>query len=525
MNARAESNILLTKILATLGPASEDAATIGRLIEAGVRAFRINFSHGGFEDYDRMLEGVRAESERLRIPVAVIGDLSGPKIRVGEVIDGGLELLDGERIAFQRQPIIAGESGATGEDAVVLSTTYAGFVDEVQPGESVLLDDGSIRLVCREKMGRGESVRLICEVLEGGVVTTHKGVNLPQTDLSLPALTEKDLACLEFAVERSFNYLALSFVRCADDVRELKHRLRELGCSMPEDIEDGAEAIRDLRRRAPAGFDSRGRRVLPVISKIEKPQALSDIEAIVGESHGVMVARGDLGVEMDLAEVPVAQRRIIELCHQCGRPVIVATQMLQSMIETPSPTRAEVSDVANAIFDGVDVVMLSGETAVGRWPVRSAEMMSRIAERSNAYLQTQPLAISHPLRLRQVGYLTEALAHGVATIVDDLDAKLVVMWARADGSARFLSQNHLTRPVIVFSDNPQALQALSIYYGLTPTQMAAPEGTADFIKAVDSVLRQTGWASAGDTVVVVIGEPIGQADYTNSIRIHTVRDA
>ncbi len=525
MRKPSDSVVLLTKILATLGPASEDEATIERLIEAGVRAFRINFSHGGFEDYERMLEGVRAASERLQIPVAIIGDLSGPKIRVGDVIEGGVELLEGVRVTFQREPIVAGSSGNPALDGLVFSTTYSGFVDEVQPGESVLLDDGGIRLVCREKIGQGESLRLICEVLDGGVVTTHKGVNLPETDLTLPALTDRDLECIEFAAERSFDYLALSFVRCADDVRELKRRLRDLGCSMPEDIEGRPIASHGVRTRAPAGFDSRGRRVMPVISKIEKPQALADIEAIVEESHGVMVARGDLGVEMDLAEVPVAQRRIIQLCHECGRPVIVATQMLQSMIESPSPTRAEVSDVANAIFDGADVVMLSGETAVGRWPVRSASMMSRIAERSNAYLQTQPLSISHPMRLRQVSYQTEALAHGVATIVSDLDAKLVVMWARADGSARFMSQNHLTRPVIVFSDNTQALRALSLYYGLIPTYMAEPEGTSDFIEAVDGALRETGWAEAGDPIVVVVGEPIGQADSTNSIRIHTVRDS
>jgi len=525
MPAPSQSLVLLTKILATLGPASEDEATIERLIDAGVRAFRLNFSHGDFEDYDRMLKGVRAASEKLAIPVAVIGDLSGPKIRVGEVIAGGVELLEGERVVFQKSPIVAGAPTDATAGEVVLSSTYPSFIDEVEPGEVLLLDDGSVRLVCREKTGSGSSRRLICDILEGGLVTSHKGVNLPGTHLTLPALTDRDLACMEFAVERSFDYLALSFVRCADDVRELKRRLRELGCSMPEDAAGAADVGDGLRRQAPAGFDESARRSMPVISKIEKPQALADIEAIVEESHGVMVARGDLGVEMDLAEVPVVQRQIIQLCHERGRPVIVATQMLQSMIESPSPTRAEVSDVANAIFDGADVVMLSGETAVGRWPVRSARMMRRIADRSNAYLQTQPVTISHPMRLREASYQPEALAHGVATIVGDLDAKLVVMWARADGSARFMSQNHLTQPVIVFSDNRQALQALSLYYGLTPTYMDEPEGTAEFIRAVDGSLREAGWAEVGDPIVVMVGEPIGQADYTNSIRIHTVRDS
>jgi pyruvate kinase len=523
MAASAESNLLLTKILVTLGPASADPTTIGRLIEAGARAFRINFSHGDFADYERMLEGVRAESNRLGVPVAIIGDLSGPKIRVGEVVEGGVEIVAGERVAFQREPLVAGGPGSSEADEVVLSSTYARLVEEVQPGESVLLDDGSIRMVCREKDGRGDNLRLICEVLNGGVITTHKGVNLPETDLTLPALTDKDDTCIQFAIERSFDYLAQSFVRSPDDVRELKDRLRELGCVMPEDVMDGASLSLADDRPVGSGSATAKRRIMPVISKIEKPQAVAEIEAIVDESAGVMVARGDLGVEMDLAEVPIAQRRIIQLCHERGRPVIVATQMLQSMIEAPSPTRAEVSDVANAILEGTDVVMLSGETAVGRWPVQAARMMSRIADRTNAYLQTQPVDVSHPLRLRGASDQTEALAHGVATIVGDLDAKLVVMWARADGSARFMSQNHLTRPVIVFSDNRQALQALSLFYGLTPTYMDKPANTAAFIKAADARLRASGWANPGDPVVVVVGEPIGEADYTNSIRIHTVR--
>ena len=522
MPEASDVTVLLTKILATLGPASEDEATIKRLIEAGVRAFRINFSHGDFEDYERLLEGVRSASDKLAIPVAVIGDLSGPKIRVGEVIAGGIELAEGGRVIFQKAPIMAPGSADASAGEVVFSSTLPSFVDEVQPGEAVLLDDGSVRLVCREKTGSGDDMRLICDILEGGLVTSHKGVNLPDTDLPVPALTDRDLTCLEFAVERSFDYLALSFVRCADDVRELKRRLRELGCCMPEDVVERFDTGEGSRRQALVGFDRGGRRFMPVISKIEKPQALADIEAIVEESHGVMVARGDLGVEMDLAEVPIAQRRIVELCNECGRPVIVATQMLQSMIESQSPTRAEVSDVANAIFDGADVVMLSGETAVGRWPVQSARMMSRIADRSNAYLQTQPVSISHPMRLRAVSYQTEALAHGVATIVSDLEAKLVVMWAKADGSARFLSQNRLTRPVVVFSDNTQALRSLSLYYGLTPTFMAEPENTDGFIAAVDALLQERGWAVEGDTIVVVVGEPLGQADITNSIRVHTV---
>jgi pyruvate kinase len=502
---------LLTKIVATLGPASNDLAIITRMIEAGVRVLRINFSHGSFDDYRQMVRLVREASSQLNIAVGVLGDLGGPKIRVGEVVEGGVELRVGDIVEFQRSEI---RTDPSLQPRVIFSTTYPQLVDEVQLGQPLMLNDGDARLVCREKTGEGEDLRLICEVEDGGVITSRKGVNLPHTELSTPALTEKDRQCVQFAVEHDFDYLALSFVRRSDDVRRLRDCLCELG----------------LPSRQPLGIDpptsvpSEGDVPLPIpiISKIEKPQAVDDIEAIIDASDGIMVARGDLGVELDLADVPVVQKRIIDLCHDYGKPVIVATQMLESMIHAPLPTRAEVSDVANAIFDGADAVMLSGETAIGLWPVDAARMIGRVANRTNQHLRNQPFSIRPPRRNRPSRYHSAALARGVAAIVRDLDASQVVMWVNFDGSARFISRNRLSRPILAFSSNREVLRRMTLMYGIQPAYMEQPPSTTDFIRRAEAVLTESGWATPGDAVVFVLGETIQDSSWTNHILIHVI---
>ncbi len=508
----------LTKIIATLGPASEALETIVRLIEEGVSIFRINFSHGTFEEYERLLSRVRQAAERTGLPAAVIGDLSGPKIRVGEVVAEGVVLEGGAQVEFQKDAVLTGTAGTVEPGRVVFSTTYPGFIEEVQPGQRVLLDDGNVRLESIEKTGQGDRQTLLCKVIHGGRITSHKGINLPDTELSVPALTEKDYRCVEFAVGKGFDFLALSFVRSASDVRQLKDRLREL-------------RARDERRNAlkpraakDGGDTSESGTFMPVISKIEKPQAMRDIEAIVKETDGIMVARGDLGVEMDLAEVPVLQKRIVSLCHEYGKPVIVATQMLQSMIDSPTPTRAEVSDVANAIFDGVDAVMLSGETAVGKWPLEAVKIMSRIEQLSNDYVQSGTPATTPPRKLRGSKYRTAALAHGVSVIMRDVEARLVVVWSATGGGPIYLSQNRLPRPIVAFSERPEALRRMTIMYGLKPVFMDRPASTADFVVKVDRLLQENKWAGKGEPIIVVSGEPIGLVGHTNKLSIHYIGD-
>jgi pyruvate kinase len=492
--------LFLTKIVATIGPASDSPETILQLIDAGVRVFRINFSHGDFETHRRELENIRAASDEAGIPVAVMGDLAGPKIRVGETVEGGVELKPGASVLFQRDPVVTG----TGNE-VVFSTTYPQMIDEVMPGQPILLDDGKVRLVCRE---RGTD-RLECEVVVGGVITRGKGVNLPETDLSVPTLTKKDERCLEFAVENQFDLLAQSFVREGGHVRDLKDRLRRLG-ARPQDTRLEWGQVPNY---------------LPVISKVEKPQALDDLKAIVDESDGVMVARGDLGVEMDLAEVPVIQKRIINLCHERGKPVIVATQMLESMIEHATPTRAEVSDIATAVFQGADAVMLSGETAVGRRPVEATTVMSRVAARAGAYLRTLPLDMKHmELNVTEGDYGPATLARGVRFIARDVDAKLVIMWVHFDGGARYLARTRMWRPIIAFSSDARALRRMSLLYGVTPKFMEEPASSDEFMDRADQVLLQRGWAHKGDPVVYVLGATMAQTSITDKVCIRHVGD-
>ena len=387
-------------------------------------------------------------------------------------------------------------------------------------GQHVLLDDGKLVLECSAVSGDRDHPKAQCKVITGGRLISDKGINLPDTKLSLPSLTDWDLRCIDFAVEHSFDFLALSFVRSGKDVQLLKDRLRELGArpSMPK---------RSTGGRGPrfSSYGGGSKSFILVMAKIEKPEALDDLESIVDESDIIMIARGDLGVEMDLARVPVIQRKIIKTCHDHGKPVVVATQMLQSMIEAPTPTRAEVSDVANAILDGAHAVMLSGESAIGSYPVESVKMMRRIARETNIYRRTEAIDILPPRKPRASRYRTAALAHAVSVVVRDLDAKLIVMWSQLGGGASYVSQIRSSVPVITLSSNPEALRRMSILYGLFPLFMEQPDSTASFIIQLDKLILDQKWAETGDPIVLVLGEPIGQAGLTNKIQIHYVGDA
>jgi pyruvate kinase len=509
-----QQKFLLTKIVVTLGPASANLKTVLQLIEEGARVFRINFSHGTFEEYDQLLNTVRRASKKKNIAVGVIGDLSGPKIRIGQVIKGGVSLQKGDGVIFQKKEVITGFKGSKQTKELIFSTNYPAFIKEVQIGQKILLDDGNVRLHCRQKQGKGLEKKLLCEVVDGGIITSHKGVNLPDTSLSVPALTEKDYRCINYAVKREFDFLALSFVRRADDIKLLKARLKKLGVRQVDPLRHREQHIK-LRH-----INDHSTGIMPIISKIEKPQAIDHLEAIIEESDLVMVARGDLGVEMDLAELAVLQKRIIRMCHDYATPVIVATQMLQSMIESPTPTRAEVSDVANAIFDGADAVMLSGETAVGKYPVETVQMMNRINTKTNEFLQTEHIYVSTPRKLQEMRYRTPALAHGVKSIVRDMEASFIIMWSQLGGGALYLSQQRIPLPILAFSSNQQALRQMSVLYGITPLYMAKPSSNSKFIQQVDRMLLQKKLAKKGEAVVFVMGEPIDRVGVTNNISIH-----
>ncbi|MAZ93119.1 MAG: pyruvate kinase [Bacteroidales bacterium] len=502
-----KTEFLMTKIIATLGPATESFEKITELIDAGVRVFRINFSHGAFADYDKLIDNIRSAEKHSGNFVGILGDLSGPKIRTGEVISKGVMLENGQQVKFIKKNVVGGSSGCEN----LFSTTYPPFIDEVKKGEKILLDDGNIELKCIKKGGEGDESFLLCEVVEGNLLTTAKGINLPDSELSLPSITEKDFECIDYAIKKSLDYIALSFVRAGEDVRLLKKTMRD-------------------RNARPAGLDITGGDLgfstsfedhyIPIISKIEKPQAIDNLEEILEESDGIMVARGDLGVEMDLAEVAILQKKIIHMCKLHMKPVIVATQMLQSMIDNPVPTRAEVSDVANAIMDGSDAVMLSGETAVGKYPVHAVKMMVRVANKTHNYQVDQFGSRGRFIPYEGLLRRKAAMARGVALMAKDMKAKFIITWSHSGGSSVFLSQQKLHIPIIACGENKKRLQQMSILYSILPMHMNQPKSGSKFIAAVDKMILKNEWAEKGDPIIIVASSPITKRGITNRVILH-----
>lgn len=505
------TEFLLTKIIATLGPASSTSDIIHKLIENGVRIFRINFSHGTFTEYKSLIRKIRRAEKDTGVHVAILGDLSGPKIRVGKVVEGGLHLLTGQEYLIGKKEVVAGAEGYENQ----LSSTFPGFIDEVKKGEKILLDDGNVELKVIDRAGQGDQTSIRCRVVNGGLITSSKGINLPDTELSVDALTEKDVRCVHFAVEQKLDYLALSFVRKADDLRRLKELLVSLD-ARPKNI----EAI--PRHRTTVMPPVAVQNLIPVICKIEKPQAIDNLKEILAETDGVMVARGDLGVEMDLAEVAILQKKIIHMCKEFGKPVIVATQMLQSMIESPVPTRAEVSDIANAILDGADAIMLSGETAMGKYPVEAVAMMNNVAVRTNKFIKNFTINIRSTILKPEHSKRTLAIAEGVERIAEQIDPRFIIVWTNWGGSAVYLSQLKLSIPILAFTSGKKRLRLLSLLFGVKPVFLKQPQSGSKFIKAVDRLLLNRNWAKKGDPIIVVSGDPITRTGLANRIVVHYV---
>lgn len=493
----------LAKIVATLGPATDREEVLVRLIEAGVSVFRLNFSHGSLEDQAVRLRLVRSVTERAGRPVAVLGDLQGPKIRVAQVPDvyegGGMLVGTGEDVVLVR----GAREGEVRNGVAHFGTTCDEIVEDVEVGQRVLINDGAIRMLAVEAK-RGEWLR--CRVTVGGRVTTGKGINLPESDLSVPAITDKDWRCVEWAVERQLDFLALSFVRTANEVRALKER------------------VESLARRA--GYDEQLDPALPVIAKIEKPQALANIDDIVDVADGVMVARGDLGVEMDVAQVPVAQKYLVAKASEYGKPCIVATQMLESMIESATPTRAEASDVANAVFDGADAVMLSGETAVGKQPQLVVETMRRIIQVAEARFSQIESGPQPPSRLRELPNRSAALATGAWYVAAESGAKVMAVWSQIGGMATYLSQHDFQIPILAYTCSEHAARRMALLGRVTPVfgQPPASGTLADWTARVEHDVIERGMAQRGDAVVLIAGKPLGSVAAQNVMGLLRIGD-
>ncbi len=471
--------MIQTKIVATLGPASDSEHMIGTLLDAGVDIFRLNFSHGTLEQHARTYERVRKVCRDHGSTAAVMGDLCGPKIRVDPVEDEGFEISKGDRIE-----IVADHLVGTAER---ISTNRPELIHEVGPGHRILIDDGLIQL----RVAEAREDRLICQCEVGGMIRTRKGLNMPDSDLGMSALTEKDREDLAWALGNGLDYIALSFVRSPDDLKELRELmpLRDSDC--------------------------------PIVAKIETVQAIEHLDAIIEQSDVILVARGDLGVEMDLAQVPILQKRIVQACQNAAKPVIVATQMLQSMVSSPTATRAEVSDVANAILDRADCVMLSAETSVGNYPVESVTMLNRIAKHTEAYLRSrQESARVDPGRtLRRV---TTAVAHGASLLARELGAKLVAVWTETGNTARLLSKTRLSVPVAGLSPDERVCRRMSMFYGVIPLQMEQEGQITAMLAGLDGALTSRGLAEAGELIVVVAGTRLEQEGATNALLMHLV---
>jgi pyruvate kinase len=470
--------MLRTKIVCTLGPASDDEATISALVEAGMAVARINFSHGSHADHARRIGLVRRIASRAGCSIAILGDLQGPKLRVGLLPEKGIPLVEGETVTLSNL------ASSTKEDLIPLP--HPEVLRDVHPGDRMLLDDGLLEL--RVLDGDGEQVR--ASVVVGGVLTSRKGLSLPHTSLRMPSITEKDKEDAAFGVERQVDYFGLSFVRSGEDVTQLRAWLHELGADTP------------------------------IIAKIEKPEALDCIDEILDVSDGLMVARGDLGIEAPAEDVPIAQKRIILACNQAGKPVITATQMLDSMIRNPRPTRAEASDVANAILDGSDAIMLSGETAVGRYPVQSVQTMARIAavtERSMPYADWLQ-------RTRDTGFMsvTDAIGQVASEIAADLHAKAIITSTIGGATARRVAMHRPITPIIAPSPSQATCRQLALVWGVRPLLVEQFADTDAMIATAVTAAQARHLVEEGDLVIITAGVPVGGAGLTNMLKVHRV---
>ncbi|WP_028278817.1 pyruvate kinase [Arthrobacter sp. H5] len=465
------------KIVATFGPAIASYENTLAVLEAGVDVARMNMSHGDHTVHNQTYEFVRKAAAELGRPVGIFADLQGPKIRLGRFADGPHVLLPGDVFTITTEDIQGTQ--------LICSTTHLGLPQDVRVGDSLLIDDGKVALRATEV----DDVKVVTEVTVGGAVSNNKGINLPGVAVNVPALSDKDEADLRWAIQRGVDMVALSFVRNAEDVQ----RVHEI-------------------------MDEEGRRV-PVIAKIEKPQAVDAIEEIIDAFDAIMVARGDLGVELPLQDVPIVQKRAIELARRWAKPVIVATQVLESMIENPRPTRAEASDCANAVLDGADAVMLSGETSVGKYPIDTVRIMAEIIESTEKHgLDRVPPLGSKPKT--RGGAITRAAVE----IADQLDAKYICTFTQSGDSARRLSRLRPTKPVFAFTPVQSTLNTMAMIWGIQPLLVEFAEHTDQMTAQVDRVLFEQGLVEPDDLVVIAAGSPPGQAGSTNSIKVHKVGD-
>jgi pyruvate kinase len=466
------------KIVCTLGPATATPESVLALVRAGMDVARLNLSHGSRADHASLYAHVRRASDETGRAVGILVDLQGPKIRLGTFAGGAAVLEDGATFTLTTEDVAG--------DTTIASTSYAALPADVRPGDTVLVDDGNVKL----RVEATDGTRVRCTVIEGGRVSDHKGINLPGVRVSAPSMTAKDRDDLRFAMSLRVDLLALSFVRDSSDIREVHAIMDEFGAR------------------------------LPVIAKIEKPEAVAALEEIVQVFDGLMVARGDLGVEIPLEQVPLVQKRAVQLAREYARPVIVATQMLESMLTRSRPTRAEASDVANAVLDGADALMLSGETSVGEWPIEAVETMSRIigeVERASDFRL--------PRLLGHADSLPQALAAAAVQIAGGTGAKALAAFTASGASARLLAAHRCRIPLLAFTTDVAVRSRLALQWGIETFVVPPMHDTDEMVRGVERSLLELGRVAPGDHVVIVAGTPPGAVGSTNTVRVHRIGGA
>ncbi len=466
-----------TKIVCTIGPASESPEILEALIHGGMNVARLNFSHGTHEEHLKKIKTLRQISERLKQPVAILQDLGGPKIRIGMMKEGGVELKRGKEFYLTNQVLIGDETKAT--------VTYPDLPDELKRGDRVLLADGTIELKVLGSGGKD----IQCQVIVGGILTSHKGMNFPTRTLQTSVFTEKDHADLLFGIQHGVDLVALSYIQRATDI----------------------EGVKGILKKESAD--------IPVIAKIERKEALENIDEIISASDGIMVARGDLGLETPIEKIPNVQKKLIRKANATGKPVITATQMLRSMVDHTQPTRAEVTDVVNAIYDGTDAVMLSEETASGQFPVEAFQMMAKIA-------QSAEEEFPHPLFLRREAgkgmNLQQALTYAASSLAEDVGAKVITTPTESGSTARWVSKLRPHQPILALSQHLSTVRRLNLCWGVYPVLVSSWKDTDEMLERSKKMPKELGMATQGDKIVIIAGIPISIPGTTNLIKVEMV---
>ena len=469
-----------TKIVCTIGPATDSPEMIKRLMKAGMNVARLNFSHGTYRQHANVIRSIREISAELGIPVAILQDLSGPKIRTGAMApDSGAVLTKGNEFILVCEDI-------SGDEHRVSISYFGELVRKLKEGDEIFLADGVMQLKVIDIDADG----IRCAVIAGGELRSRQGINIPGVSLGIPAVTVKDLSDLAFGMENGVDLLALSFVQQASDLLPLKHAMHIKGVE------------------------------IPIIAKIEKHEALNNIDEIIELADGIMIARGDLGIEIPLERVPVTQKMLIEKAGIKGKPVITATQMLESMMENSRPTRAEVTDVANAIFDGTDAVMLSGETAIGKYPVQAVEMMDKIARETEIVLPYEEILRQRRAALSHT--ITDAISHAACYTARDLDAKAILCCTQSGYTARMVAKYRPEPIIVAVTPLESTFRELALSWGVLPLRIDQTENTDDVMEAAKTAAKAAGIVTAGDIVVITAGVPIGVPGKTNVVRADVI---